>query len=89
MVTKKKSRTAIGYGTKPWPTGGGHSLEHKLSWHKMSTCNPMGKKSCADHGKDSSPPPFVQSVKPGGSWNLIATARSGGGDDELTGGPRF
>ncbi len=31
MATKRKNRTVVGYGTKPWPTAGGDSLEHKLT----------------------------------------------------------
>lgn len=38
----------------------------------------------ADHGKDSDPPPFVQSINLG-CWNLIATLSSGEGGDELMG----
>jgi hypothetical protein len=48
----------------------------------------MRKKVVADHGKDSNPPLFVQSVKPGGSWNVIAMVSSRNGGDGLT-GPRL
>jgi len=89
MVAKNKNKnhTVVGYWTKPWPTGGCYSLEHKLSMAKVSTCCLIRKKSCTNHGKDSSPPPFVQSVRPGGRWDLIATVSSwvlaGGGPRSL------
>jgi hypothetical protein len=45
---------------------------------------PHAKKRCADHGKDSEPPPSIESVDTD-CCDLIATLSSGEGGDEHIG----
>lgn len=54
-------------------------------WQKCQHVASCEIKGCTNHGKDSSPPPFVQSVGPGCRWDLIATVSSW----LLAGGPTF